>query len=343
MKNRKPSIKDVAIEAGVSGQTVSNYMNSSAPVHKDTKKRIEKAIKKLHYTPNIFARGLRVGKTNTIGIVIPEIANPFFSAVIDGIEEEASKNNYTIILASSSYNDIKLEAELDKFSNYVDGIIICTHMASDRKIREILKKGVPILAIDIKIDNKIVPSIGVDNYKAIYDGIEYLINFGHENIYYFSEPLNMKIILERFKAYKDCLKDNNIEFDNSKVFTDKRLEIRKTEMGYVIMNEILQNIKIPAAVFGASDLIIIGAMKATLEKGFNIPDDISFMGYDNIYLCDYLNPPLTTIKQPKKNMGKLAFNLMVDILSGKSIKEKQVILKTDLIVRETVKNFKINA
>jgi len=305
-----------------------------------TQEKIKKAIKKLNYTPNIFARGLRVGKSNTIGIIIPEIANPFFSAIVDGIEEAASKNDYTMILINSSYNDLKLEAKLENISNYVDGIIICNHMASDKEIKKIIQKKVPILALDIKIDNGIIPSIEVDNYRGMYSGIKYLIDQGHKNIYYFSEPIISLIGSDRLKAYKDCLKDNKIKFDDTKVFIDKRLEIKKTEVGYEIMSEILESIKMPAAVLGTSDLMIIGAMKAVTKKGLSIPEDISFLGYDNIYLCDYVNPPLTTIKQPKKNMGKLAFELMAKLLSGKRIKKKRIILDTDLIIRDTVKNLK---
>ena len=259
---------------------------------------------------------------------------------MDGIEEIASENGYTTILASSSYDNSKLEAELNKFSNYVDGIILCTNMIDDKNIRRILRKGVSVVAIDIKIENRIVPSIEVDNYKAIYEGINYLVSLGHKNIYYFSEPLILGIIEDRLNAYKDCLKDNSIKLDESKIFIDERLEINKTKIGYEIMSKIVKNIKIPAVVFGTSDLMIIGAMKAAIENNFAIPGDISFLGYDNIFLCEYTNPPLSTIKQPKRYMGRIALKLLIDLISGKRIKEKRIFLEATLIKRSTVRNLK---
>lgn len=307
-----------------------------------TEKKIESAIQELNYTPNIFARGLRGGRTKSIGVVISEIANPFYSAIVDGIEEVSARAGYTILLACSSYDKIKLENELNKLMNYVDGIILCTNMADEAKIREIKKKHIPVVAIDIKIENSIVPSVEVDNYKAIYSAIEYLIKMGHENIYFLSEPLNLgSIVDDRQKGYVNCLREHNIKIDASKIVLDERLEIKKTAMGYEIMKNILKTIEPPAAVFGTSDLIIIGAMKAVLENNFSIPDDISFFGCDNVFLSEYTNPPLTTIKYNEKEMGKKGMELLISLISGESINNKRIIIDTTIIERNSVKKLNI--
>lgn len=340
MYKHKFTIKDVAKEVGITAQTVSNYLNKSAPVSEKTKKKIQEAIKKLNYTPNIFARGLRVGKSRIIAVIIPEIAHPFFSAVVYGIEEVTKKEGYTIVLTSSGYDNNVVEYELEKLSNYVDGIIICTNVLERRTIIRILKKKVPIVAVDAKIENGLIPSVEVDNYKAVKEGIQYLVDMGHNNIYYFSEPLSLDTTIDRLNAYQDCLLANNIKLDKNKIIIDKELEINKTQRGYEIMKERLEKIKMPAAVFATSDLIIIGAMKAVIEKGYKIPDDVSFLGYENIFLSEFTNPPLTTIKHPKKNIGRTAAKLLLQLISGKRIKEKRVFLDTVLIKRFTVKSFK---
>ena len=336
---RKSTIKDVAIRAGVTAQTVSNYLNEKTYVSIKTKKKIRKAIIELGYTPNILARGLRVGASKIIGVIIPEIAHPFFSAILYGIEEIAKESSYTTVFASSYYDNKILIKELEKLSNYVDGIIICTNEVDRTMIKAIIKKGKPIVAIDIKIKDEIIPSVEVDNYKAVRSGIQYLIDSGHRNIYYLSEPLTLGITKDRFDAYMDCLKDNAIELDKRKIILDKGLEIYKTQIGYKIAKELLKDIQKGTAFFATSDLIIIGAMKASIEYGYKIPDDISFLGSENIFLSEFINPPLTTIKYPKKEMGRVAIKLLLDLVSGVELEEKRIFLDTSLIIRSTVRDF----
>ncbi len=338
IKQKTPNIKDVALKATVSPKTVSNYLNKSAPVSKEKVKKIKEAIKELGYTPNIFARGLRIGKSRIIGVLLPEFANPYYAPIVDGIEYVASENDYSIIFERNNNDNNKLNSDLDKFSNYVDGIIICTSMVEGSKISNIIERGIPIVTLDTKIENGMFPSVEVNNYKAAYDGTNYLLSLGHRNIYYISEPLFLDTTKDRLKGYIDCLKENNIKIDNSKIYIDDRLKIEKAKIGEEIMKEIIRNISIPAAIFGTSDLIIIGAMKVATEKKYYIPDDISFLGFDNIYWCDYANPPLSTIKQPKKEMGMISMKLLIDLLSKKKVKEKRIILKTSLIKRKSIKN-----
>jgi len=339
-RRQKINIKDVAKRVGVDAKTISNYYNNIEVVNKKTRQKIKKAIDELGYVPNILARGLRIGKSKIVGVLIPELDNPFYSPIIDGIEEVAGESGYSIILERNNYSVNKLLEDLEKISNYVDGIIICTNMVNDEDITKIIKRGIPIVALDAKIKNKMIPSIDTDNYKGAYEGVEYLINMGHKNIYFISEPLFLETTKDRWKAYIDCLKNYNIKLDKSKIIIDEGLKVKKAQIGKEIMDEILKNIEIPAAFFGTSDLIIIGAMKAALEKKISIPDDISFLGYDNIFWCEYTNPPLSTIKQPKKEMGKKSMKLLIDLMTGKKIKWKRICLETKLIERSTVVNLK---
>ena len=275
-KPKSTNIKDVARMAGVSAQTVSNYLNKKAIVSDAKIIRIRKAIEELDYHPNIFARSLSSGNSKIIGVLIPELGNPFYSPIIDGIEEVASLNGYSIILERNNYDRTRLLNDLRSMTNYVDGIIICTSIAIEEEVLKIIKSGFPVVMLDSKSNDNLIPSVEVDNFKSAYTGTEYLINMGHKNIYYISEPLVLNTTKDRWLGFLDCLKNNNIELDESKVIIDEKLNIEKAQGGILVMNEILKDIKLPAAVFATSDLIILGAMKSTIQMGYQIPADISF-------------------------------------------------------------------
>ena len=337
---KKYGIKDVAREAGVSAQTVSNYFHRRSVVSPDTQLNIQKAIKKLKYTPNIFARGLRGTKTRTIGVAIPEIANPFYSEILDGLEKIATRKGYTLVVSCNSYNKNKLQRDLDILSNHVDGIIVCTYTVEDEKISSYLTKGIPMVAIDIKVENGLIPSVEIDNYRTVYDSVQYLINQGHRNIYFFSEPLLLPMLHDRMNGYLDCLKMNKIIIEPDKIIIEEGLKVHKTEVSYHIMYRLIQSMVYPSAVFATSDLMAIGATKALVEKNIPIPEKVSLIGLDNIFLSEYSSPPLTTVDYPKREMGYKGMEMLVNYINGKPVKENRIILKTKIIERESVSAIK---
>ena len=333
---KKISIKDVAKKAGVSMQTISNYLNNRVVVSDKLKDKIKKAINKLEYTPNVIAKSLRTGKSHMIGVLIPEIENPFYSSIITGIQEKADSKGYTIILEFNNYENDKLQKDIIELSKYVDGIIICTNIVKEENIKKIYDKKVKIVGIDFSTKKELFPIIEADNYNAAYKGVKYLINMGHKNIYYISEPLEIKTIEDRWRGFKDCLIDHKIYYDENKIFIDKRLQLDKIKIGEEIIINYKDKIKTPAAIFGTSDLIIIGAMKAIENLGYLIPKDVSFLGYDNIYFSNYTKPPLSTIEMPTKKMGMLAVELLIDSLYEKRPNRKKLLLKTRMVERESV-------
>jgi len=336
IKKNKYGIKDVAREAGVSAQTVSNYFHRRSVVSSDTQLDIQRAIKKLEYTPNIFARGLRGAKTGTIGVAIPEIANPFYSEILDGIERIATREGYALVISCNGYNKNKLQRDLDILSNHVDGIIICTFIMEDDKISSYLAKEVPIVAIDTKVESGLIPSVEIDNYQTVYDSVQYLIDHGHRNIYFFSEPLFLPMLRDRLNGYLDCLKMNDIQIDSSKIIIEEGLKINKTKVSYHTMSRLIQSATYPAAVLATSDLMIIGANKALAEKNIPVPEKVSLIGLDNIFLSEYSLPPLTTVDYPKREMGYKGMKILINCISGGGVKEKRIILKTKIIERESV-------
>ncbi|MDI9595530.1 MAG: LacI family DNA-binding transcriptional regulator [Atribacterota bacterium] len=333
-------MKDVAKEAGVSAQTVSNYFHRREVINPNTQLNIQKAIKKLNYTPNIFARGLRGTKTRTVGITIPEIANPFYSVILDGLEKVAARKGYTLIVSCNSFSKNKLQRDLDILSNHVDGIIVCTYIVDDEKIKYYLDKGIPIVAIDIKVENGLVPSIEIDNYQTVFNGVQYLIDCGHRNIYFFSEPLLLPMFHDRLNGYLDCLTKNNLTIDPEKIIIEEGFKTQKTEASYQIFSRLLPSMVFPAALIATSDLIPIGAMKAIVERKINIPDQVSLIGLDNIFLSEYSSPPLTTIDYPKREMGYKGMEMLINYIDAKPVKENRILLKTKIIERNSVSNVK---
>ena len=331
----------MAREAGVSAQTVSNYFHRRSVVSPNTQLKIQKAIKKLNYTPNIFARGLRGTKTRTVGVAIPEIANPFYSDILDGLEKIATRRGYTLIVSCNSYNKNKLQRDLDILTNHVDGIVVCTFTVDDEKISYYLAKGIPIVAIDIKVENGLVPSVEIDNYQTVYSCIQYLIEYGHRNIYFFSEPLLLPMFHDRLNGYLDCLKKNNLPIESDKIIIEEGLKVQKTEATYRKLSYLIDSMNFPAALFATSDLMAIGAMKALVEKNINIPEQVSLIGLDNIFLSEYSLPPLTTIDYPKKEMGYKGMAMLIDYIDGKPVERERILLNTQIIERKSVKNINI--
>ena len=318
-------------------------MNKTAPVKKETAQRIKMVIDKLNYIRDGMAIGLRTGKTRNIGIITLNIANSFYPSLIDAIEEIAFKNNYSVTI-SCNYYDIERERKhLDNFiSNGVAGLILCSGINDMNLIRNVQQHDIPLVALDRKIDDDSIPYVGIDNYKAFYNATNYLIKAGHKKIYYLTEPTIMRTLEDRLSGYKKALADNKIKLEKDWLIIDERLQNNKVEGGYEVFYKLLKKNKLPDAVFGVADTVIYGAMKAAYDSGYKIPEDISFIGNNDIYLSKYLMPELATIKWQKKEMGRKAIELLFDLINKKSIKNKKYIFKTEIIGRKTVKFKKSN-
>jgi len=337
--DRRVNISDVAKKAGVSKATISNYLNKTAPVSKKTAVKIEKIIKDLNYSPNYIARALRTGRVESIGIMILDITDFFYVNLVDGMQEIAVKNDYSIILACSNY-DYELEKKQVKtmINNLVSGFIFCTGEVDSEEIERIQNKKIPVVTVDRKIKEKNIPSVEADDFDISYKATDYLIKKGHKDILFISEPITMKILNERLDGYKEALKRNNLKVRESNILIDSRLRTRKVEAGYEIMKEIINKGKIPTAVLSSADSIIYGAIKATQDLNLKVPDDISFIGGSDFYLNRFLNPALTTVPKPAKELGKVAMQLLINLISGKKVRKKKIILDTNLVERDSVKD-----
>jgi LacI family transcriptional regulator len=337
-KYEATSIKDVAKETGVSIATVSNALNNSRYVKEETKKRINEIAKRLNYTPNIIARGLKTKSTKTVAIIVPDIANQFFAQVIRGAEEVAKLRKYNVLLTCTYYDVLEEKTSVETLKKqFIDGIIFISGDNSFNNIKELNDNNFPVVVVDRELENMKIPSVLVDNFYAMKKVVNYLYDLGHRKIGYISYTYNNQTtVRKRFEGYCDGLKENKLDYDPDMVVISETLRLNELEGSREIVRNILKSKSIPSVIMTASDFIAVGVIRALTEAKVKIPEGMSVVGYDNILMSQYTNPLLTTVKQPKKKMGATAMNLLLDIIEGKKIKSRNVILPTKLIKRQSV-------
>jgi len=332
-----PTIKDVAELAGVHPSTVSRVINDDSRISKKTKSKVLLIIKKLGYTPNAIARGLKTKRTHTLGMLIPDITNPFFAEIARGVEDTANKNNFNVILCNT---DDKLKKERTYLEilrgKRVDGLILGTAHIKDKSILELEEKKFPYILVSRNIEGLDKNCIIVDDVGGGTIATEHLIKLGHRKIAHITGPLKVRASINRLEGYKLALKKYQIEYKEELVEEgDFRIN-----GGYQAMKKFLKLSKPPTAIFSANDLLALGAMQAIQKKKYHVPKDFSIIGFDDIRLASFVYPPLTTIRQPMLEIGKLAVKMLLRIIEGGEFNQRKIVLKSKLIIRESCK--KIN-
>lgn len=322
------TIKEIANLAEVSTATVSKIINGKDRyISEATRQRVLEIVEREGYIPNGVAKSLKMKKTKTIGIIIPDVMNLFFSELARGIEDAAEKKGYTVILCNSDNKEKKAKKYMEMLQEkMVDGIILTASEKSD--YTSINPGNIPTVLLDrdVKVDKK-VGRIFVDNKDGAYSATNYLIKKGCKNIAIISSDTKNKPSAERIKGYENALLDNNLSIDEDKMYLDSYT----IESGYNGVKEIIKNTEVDG-IFCGNDLIAIGVIKALKEVNIRVPQDIKVVGFDDIQISQYIDPPLTTIKQPIYKMGSEAVNMLIGIIKIKDV-EKTKVLKTELIKR----------
>lgn len=333
----KITIKDIAEKANVSVATVSRVVNNkSKGVGEDTRKRILELVEAYNYQPSAVARGLVTKKSKIIGLIIPDLTNPFYPKMAKGIEDEASKHGYNIILCDGNNSMDKEAAYLDFLGeHYVCGIIYNNFKnISDTILNKILNSSLPLVFIDSKPEIKGCKCVYLDNRKAMYDMIEYLIHNGHRRIGFMTGPLDSYSINERYKGYLKALEDNGIAIDSDLVVQGEYA----IKDGYDAMERLLETGTDMTAVACCNDLMAIGAMEKIEELGMGVPEDISVVGFDNIEMTRLVRPKLTTVAQPIYDMGREAARMIINIIEGHGKHtQDNLVFEPSLVIRDSVK------
>jgi len=327
------TITDIANKANVSITTVSRVLNGSPAVSKKTRKKVEKIIEEMGYIPNALARGLVNNSSNTIGLIVSDITNSFFADVIQGIENVLSSYGISVFLCNTGYSREKEDMYiLQMLEKRADGLIIFSTYANHEDTVKKAKDIIPIVTVQSSFDG--VDCINTTDEKGAYDAVNYLIKCGHKHIAFLTYDYDNTTILDRKKGYIKALEDNGIPVDENLIIASKF----KPNCGYHMTQELLEKAPYITAIFAYNDQLALGVYLYLQKKGLRIPEDISVIGYDNTELATLLNPSLTTVGQPRKEMGISAAELLVKrIREQKSIIPQTILLPTTLIVRDSVR------
>lgn len=331
-----PKLKDVAKRSGFSVGTASAVINNNPWVSEETRRRVLKAIKELNYQPNQLARNLRTQKTNTIGVIVPDITNPFFPQIIRSIDALARQYGYLIILCDSNENyQIGIETFKVLLQKKVDGIILIGGIVPKEELVKFLSDKHPLIVV-IERDYEIpdIATVIVDAVKGGYTATKHFLSLGYSHVGIITGPLDDEFShgsFGRYKGYQMALEEYNISFNQSMV---KQGDFT-FDGGYRAMKQFLDDTPQVRAIFASNDLMAIGAIEAIKEQGLRIPEDIALVGYDDIPEASYISPALTTIRLPQKQLGHKAVEIILTRLLGKHDSPLKKVLPTKLIVRQS--------
>jgi len=334
------NIKYLAGVAGVSPSTVSRALRGDPTANDKTASRILAIAKELNYYPNLLAKGLRDKKTKTIGIILNDLKNPLYYETIKVIGDILNNLDYTMILCDSNFNlDLERKNIITMLSKGVDGIIISPVNIKSENIALIRDNDLNAVYIDFAPEFENINYVHVDHEHASYIATEYLIKKGHKDILLLNGPFQLSVSKDFLKGYLQALINNDITFNKS-LITYTELSVQG---GYEVIKKLFLSNKPRkyfdfSAVLSLSDMLAIGVYEASKELGFKIPDDLSVIGYDNIFMTGYLSPPLTTIHAPKIRTGRLSINILLDQIENRSSEFQKIILDIRLIERESVKD-----
>jgi LacI family transcriptional regulator len=325
-------MRDVAERACVSVTTVSHVINETRPVSGELRERVLTAMGELGYQPNRLARSLRRGETHTIGMIVPDSVNPFFAEVARGVEDTSFEEGYSVILCNSDgdldkelfYTDVLTEKQ-------VDGILFVAAGVSTEHIRSLQTHHMPLVVVDREIPGVAVDSVLTDNARGGWLATRHLLDLGHRRIGCIMGPSDVTPSAERVVGYRQALEEADVPVDESLVLKGDF----QYQSGYQAARALLSMDGPPTAIFACNDLMAIGAISAIVEMDRRVPEDLSVVGFDDVHLASFANPPLTTIVQPKYEMGALAATMLLERLDEPDLPPRRRLLDTRLFVRRS--------
>ena len=328
----KATIYDIAREAGVSIATVSNAINGKGKISQKRRKEILEIMERMHYQPSVIASALMGKKTFTLGLLIPDVSNPFFAEIARAIEDQAHHSGYSVIICSTDNKDERIERYIKLLEQKsVDGIIIGTGIDNLEILKQLLSKSIPVAMIARDVDSLSLHTVITDDFYGGTIAAEHLIGLGHRKLAVLAENLKVSSSRERVRGFKSALLEANIPFDDTNVVAcDYKIEDGKRGA-----KALLRKGDRPTAIFCCNDMLAIGVLQAAKDEGLQVPGDLSVIGFDNTILSNVVNPPITTVAQPMEYMAKLVFELIVSNLENDLAPKKRIVLRPELIVRES--------
>lgn len=325
------TIQDVARRAGVSIATVSRVINRiDHKVKKKTRERVLKAISDLDYRPNALARGLLMKKSMTVGLIIPDISNPYYAEIVRGIQDVADQKGYDIILLNTDRRPERIVKAIHLLREKIaDGVIFSGGVISGfgplSALKELRERVVVIGRHDVNF-----PAAMVDNIGGATQAIQHLIDLGHRRIAYIGGPEDSYAMIDRLKGCQTAHAQNGIEMDRSLI----RWGQLTVESGMTDTESLLETKDPPTAIFAGNDWKAFGAIHAARKRGLKVPEDLAVVGFDNIQLADFFDPSLTSVEIPRYELGARTMEMLVDLIDQKDF-DRVRWFKTHLVVRNS--------
>jgi LacI family repressor for deo operon, udp, cdd, tsx, nupC, and nupG len=333
-QHRLATIEDVAAIAGVSIATVSRAINEPAKVADATRRRVNDAIARTGYTTNAMARSLRMRRANMILILAPDVGDPNFSNILVGLETEASKRGYGVLIGNTQHDPTR-ETDYLRFisSNQADGLILLTghlpfgigHDGPEARLP-------PMVAVNEPVPGERVPFVGVDNFEGARIAAEHLISQGHRRIAFIGRASNREVNELRERGYRAALGNAGIAIDPGLILDgDGTTESGRQAAEHMFVRDVL-----PSAFLCVNDATALGVIIALNARGYDLPRQFSVMGFDDISFASFVTPSLTTMKQPRSKIGEAAMDLLLAVVEGREPEQRQVLLRSELILRNSV-------
>jgi LacI family transcriptional regulator, repressor for deo operon, udp, cdd, tsx, nupC, and nupG len=324
------NIQQVAERAGVSVATVSRVLNNNTTVSPRTRLKVESAIKELNYEPSMLGRNLRNSESRLLLVLFPSISNPFYTEIINGIQDTAISSNYNILLCETDSNPERENIFFNMIRNKLaDGIISMDPAVNMEKLKE-LAAHYPIIQCSEYEVGGAIPYVTIDNELAAYHAVKHLIKLGHEKIALINSDEKFLYARERRAGYERALKEFQLPIHEEWIYHTQHLEF---EDGVQAMRNLLQLGERPTAVFAVSDTLAIGALKHLNASKLRVPEDIAIVGFDKISFSNMTNPTLTTVSQPMYKMGSIAANMLINSIKGNKV--ESITLDHELVIRES--------
>ncbi|CAG9621191.1 LacI family DNA-binding transcriptional regulator [Sutcliffiella rhizosphaerae] len=336
---KKPTIEDVAKAANVSVATVSRVVNRQGGVRKATEERIVRAIDELNYVRSAIARSMVRKETKTIGVIIPDFTNPFFSEVISGLQKSALGQNYFTLISSSNESKM-IESEIIQhyIERGVDGLVVTTADEKGDHLDPVIKAGIPIVAVDRQLKNYEVDTVLTGNREGAYEAVKHLISRGHTDIAIIRGPQGTTPGLERYRGFERAMKEYDLPIREEWIGEGDFME----GSGFACAKRFYEASKRPTAIFSSNNKMSIGAVKALQHLNWKIAEEIAFVGFDDIEIATFIKPNLTMVSRHMRNLGEIAFQLLHDRMKNNqevSTVKRQHILSPFLIVRDSCQKF----
>jgi DNA-binding LacI/PurR family transcriptional regulator len=330
------TIYDVARKAGVSIGTVSRYLSGNGYVGEAARERVKEAIQELGYTPSGVARGLTNKRTRMIGFVVSDLLNPFNPEMVRGAQDLADESGYCTLIYNTD-GDGRREVRALKllYERRVDGLIITPPETKEGNqcILELHQQGLPIVLIGRKLETVMIDRVTTDTYAGAIDAVTYLAQMGHTRIGFIGGLSAYNIAAGRRQGYLDGLRKAGLPFDEQLI-----VEAPLTrESGANAIDHFFQLAQPPTAIFATNDIVAIGAMQEFMRRGGRIPDNLSIVGFDDITLAAHVQPPLTTIAQPRPLLGRTAVELLLARIEGSDRPAQEIRLPCSLVIRASAK------